>query len=364
MAANTGSPSTNLDDLLQSHPELRPHLLTNVRLTGNRIGAGAYGTVEEVAIPEAGAFGAAKKIHDYLQDPGLVPARSFGNVGAQFVQECELLSTIEHHNIVKFFGIYFFPGSRLPALVMERLHTSLHDLLNPPFKPKLPLPLKLKCSILCDVASALLHLHLELSPPVYHCDLSARNVVLSKEMVAKIVDLGLVRRPLMRAASSFSVGAGALVYMPPEVLSNIVSGTQPSNASVDIFSLGVLTIFVISEVFPCNLLPPTYPDPQTNLLVARTELERRQQYMDKLNEQLKACDQFHGDHPLIKLIQQCLHNEPSQRPDIRAALNLLERARDVCWDQQTESDLRDQLAKDLWLQSPTEEVDETPTQQV
>ena len=320
--------------------------------------------MEEVAIPEAGTFCAAKKIHDYLQDPGLVPARSLENVGVQFVKECELLSTIEHHNIVKFFGIYFFPGSRLPALVMERLHISLHDLLDPPLTPKLPLPLKLKCSILCDVSSALLHLHLELSPPVYHCDLSARNVVLGKEMVAKIVDLGLVRRPLMRAASSFSMGAGALVYMPPEVLSNIVSGTEQSNASVDIFSLGILTIFVISEVFPCDLPPPTYSDPQSNQLVARTELERRRQYMEMVNEQLKACDQFHGDHPLIKLIQQCLHNEPSQRPDIRVALNLLERARDASLDQQTESDLRDQLAKGLWLQSPKEEVNEIPTHKV
>ena len=37
-------------DLLRENPELRPFVVSNVRLTGTRIGAGAYGSVEEVEI--------------------------------------------------------------------------------------------------------------------------------------------------------------------------------------------------------------------------------------------------------------------------------------------------------------------------
>ena len=44
---------------IQSHPELEPFMLSNVQLTGTTIGAGAYGSVEEV-----GAICAAKTIHD------------------------------------------------------------------------------------------------------------------------------------------------------------------------------------------------------------------------------------------------------------------------------------------------------------
>ena len=38
------------------------------------------------------------------------------------------MSTLRHPHIVQFLGVCFLPGSRLPALVMELLLTSLHDL--------------------------------------------------------------------------------------------------------------------------------------------------------------------------------------------------------------------------------------------
>ena len=51
-------------DFLGDNPELRPFVLSDVRLTGTRIGSGAYGSVEEVAIPVEAA---AKKIHETAQ---------------------------------------------------------------------------------------------------------------------------------------------------------------------------------------------------------------------------------------------------------------------------------------------------------
>ena len=45
-------------------PELEQFVLRNVRLTGVSLGAGAYGSVEEVEIP--GARIAAKKLHPEL----------------------------------------------------------------------------------------------------------------------------------------------------------------------------------------------------------------------------------------------------------------------------------------------------------
>ena len=72
-------------EFLRNHPELQPFVLTNVRLTGTTIGAGAYGSVEEVAVP--GAVCAAKKIHDVFLSSALVPS---------FVRECQLMSTLRH----------------------------------------------------------------------------------------------------------------------------------------------------------------------------------------------------------------------------------------------------------------------------
>ena len=144
------------------------------------------------------------------------------------------------------------------------------------------------------------------------------------------MDLGVARIvPRMRAAATMTKGPGASVYMPPEAVAPAKSNAQKSkyDASIDVFSLGVVAIFTIGEAFPCDLQEPTYLDDDTGLLVARTELQRRSEYMRHVNEQLRACGQLRGDHPLIRLIQGCLHNGPHKRPSIREVLRLLEEAR-------------------------------------
>ena len=323
---------------LRDHPGLRPFVLSDVRLTGTEIGGGAYGKVEEVVFPVGAA---AKTIYHFLRE---------AKAATEFVRECQLMSTLRHPNIVQFLGVAFFPDSRLPALVMERLLTSLHDLLAPDTSPPsgVVTPLSffsvaLKCSVLHNVACGLAYLH-ERSPPVIHRDLSARNVLLDSEMVAKIADLGMARIvPRVRAAATMTKGPGALVYMPPEAFAPIRSNTEKSkyDASIDVFSLGVVTIFTIGGVFPCDPLEPTFFNDETGLIVGRSELQRRSEYMRYANEQLRACGQLCGDHPLIRLIQQCLHNGPHKRPSIREVLHLLEEARVGVRDGESERNKRE-----------------------
>ena len=343
-------------DLLRDNPELRPFVLSNVRLTGTTIGAGAYGSVEEVAIP--GAICAAKKIHEIFLDRSEIPPSEIRKNLAQFVRECQLMSTLRHPNIVQFLGVCFFPGTRLPALVMERLLTNLHDLLDPEIDPPPPpdapkpfFPLGLKCSILHNVANGLAYLH-ERAPPIIHRDLSARNVLLNSGMVAKIADLGVARIvPRMRAAATMTKAPGASVYMPPEAIAPAASNAERSkyDASIDIFSFGVVTIFTIGETFPCDPLAPNYLDESSGLLVARTELQRRSGYMRNVNIQLRACGQLCGDHPLIRLIQQCLHNGPHKRPNIHQVLHLLDEARAGIRDEESERN-RQELVQALQTQ--------------
>ena len=312
---------------LRDHPGLRPFVLSDVQLTGTEIGGGAYGKVEEVVFPVGAA---AKTIYNFLRE---------AKAATEFVRECQLMSTLRHPNIVQFLGVAFFPGSRLPALVMERLLTSLHDLLAPDTPPPsgtvAPLSffsMALKCSVLHNVACGLAYLH-ERSPPIIHRDLSARNVLLDSEMVAKIADLGVARIvPHMGAAATMTKGPGALVYMPPEAFAE----KSKYDASIDTFSFAIITIFTIGGVFPCDPQEPTYVDENSGLLVARTELQRRSKYMRYVNEQLCACGQLRGDHPLFRLIQQCLHNLPAKRPGIREVLHLLEEARAGVRDEESE----------------------------
>ena len=323
---------------LGDHPELRPYVLSDVQLTGTTIGHGAYGSVEEVTVPVCGA---AKTVHDLLLAS---PKITF-----QFAEELKLMSALRHPNIVQFLGLCFFPGSRLPALVMEQLMTSLHDLLDPetddaqPPSRDAPRPLSLftmglKCRVLHNVASGLAFLH-ERSPPIIHRDLSAKNVLLTSELVGKIADLGVARIvPRMRAAATMTKAPGASPYMPPEAIAPAESDEQKSkyDVSIDVFSFGVVTIFTIGETFPCDPLAPTYTNRETGLLVARTELQRRSKYMQNINTQLRACGLLRGDHPLIQLIQQCLQNVPAKRPSIREVLGLIELARAGIRDEESE----------------------------
>ena len=65
------------------------------------------------------------------------------------------------------------------------------------------------------------------------------------------------------------------------------------------------------QVFPGDLLEPTYADSETSdNLVARSEVERRGRYLDQLEKMLPDGD----NHPLIHLVKQCLRNTPLQRP--------------------------------------------------
>ena len=325
------------DDFLRDHPGLRPFVLFDVQLTGTRIGGGAYGRVDEVAFT---VDAAAKTIYALLQEGEDLP-----KAVSDFVRECQLMSTLRHPNLVQFLGVAFFPGSRLPALVMERLLTSLHDLLAPdtPPHPDAVSPIAffsmaLKCSVLQDVARGLSYLH-EQSPPIIHRDLSARNVLLNSGMVAKIADLGVARIvPRNRAAATMTKGPGALIYMPPEAFSPATSNTEMSkyDSSIDIFSLGIVSIFTISETFPCDPLSATHLDQDSGLLVARTELQRRSEYMVSVHEKLHACGQLRADHPFIRLIQQCLHNGPHKRPSIHEVQCLLEEARACFADGESE----------------------------
>ena len=327
-------------EFLQDHPELEQFLLSNVRLTTTTIGAGAYGSVEEVAVP--GAICAAKKIHDFFLNAAQVPLAAIRQASVQFVRECQLMSTLRHPNIVQFLGVCFFPGSRLPALVMERLLTSLHDLLDPetdppppPDAPKPFFPLSLKCSILHDVASGLTYLH-ERSPPIIHRDLSARNVLLNSGMVAKIADLGVARIvPRMRAAATMTKGPGAVVYMPPEAMEDIPEDEKDDDEkskarygkSIDIFSFGVVAIFTLCQTFPKKLLASAYRI--GGRMLGRTELERRARYMRIIHRQLRE------KHPLLQMIEGCL-DFPEDRPSIGEVLRLLEEAKAEVRDEQTD----------------------------
>ena len=125
---------------------------------------------------------------------------------------------------------------------MERLDGSLDDLLE-----TVPnIPLSLKRSVLEDVAKGLLYLHTH-DQQIIHRDLTAKNVLLTSSLVAKITDFGnsrIVNLQPGQLARTLSRLPGTLVYMPPEAFS-VSSHYGPS---LDVFSFGHLALFTLTQV--------------------------------------------------------------------------------------------------------------------
>ena len=193
-----------------------------------------------------GLICAGKKIYEILLDAGNV---GVDNISQKYLRECELMSDLRHPNVTQFLGVCFLPNCQLPVLVMERLDGSLDDLLE--IVPNIPLVLKR--STLEDVAQGLLYLHAH-DPQIIHRDLTAKNVLLTSSLVAKITDLGNSRIVTLQPgqlARTLSRLPGTLSYMPPEALSSAAR----YGPSLDIFSFGHLALFTLTQVRELIILP-------------------------------------------------------------------------------------------------------------
>ena len=81
----------------------------------------------------------------------------------------------------------------------------------------------------------------------------------------------------------------------------------------------VTLILLHLQVFPQDLLAATYKNPNNRKqLIARSEVERREVYIDQLHRQLGK------RHPMVQLIEQCLDNDPDDRPHANVILQRLE----------------------------------------
>ena len=194
-----------------------------------------------VQVEVNGLICAGKKIHEVLLDADNAGVQ---DICRKYVQECQLMSRLCHPNITQFIGLCFLDNAQVPLLLMEKLEGSLDDLLE-----TVPnIPMVLVRSLLEDVAKGLLYLHLH-NPQIVHRDLTAKNVLLTLSLVAKITDFGnsrIVNLQPGQLARTLSCAPGTLVYMPPEALTS----TSRYGPSLDIFSFGHLALYSLTQV--CN----------------------------------------------------------------------------------------------------------------
>ena len=282
---------------------LREFIIDNIHL-GKQIGRGANGRILEAQWE--GTMVAVKEIHAIFINE--VSEAEFQAFKRSFLRECEQSSRLRHPNIVRFFGIYWPPAARTPSLVMERLYCSLTGLLE----QNSVLPIETKVSIIHDVALGLRYLHTR-TPIIIHRDLSSNNVLVSKGMEGKIGDLGTVRLVDPTRQSRMTKAPGTVDFMPPEALAAIDNIRY--ERELDVFSFGCVMVHTLSHQWPTPS-EPVVTDPVTYELKAKSEIERRSRYFDKIP--------MSKSDVLIPMIKGCLNNVPKDRISIITVCNQLE----------------------------------------
>jgi serine/threonine protein kinase len=270
--------------------------ITGVEETGKELGRGAYGVVQEAVW--WGTKCVTKRLHNILS----VEAQS--KHSKDFLTECFTWSRLRHPHIVQFLGLLFEKDSPLPVLVLEKLSTSLRRHLERSSRSEFLL--RDKVTVLHHVILGLAYLH---SLKHIHRDLTTNNILIDiLNWHAKISDFGVTRvladERIKQTTSTIVPGAEA--FMAPEAFELL----SQFSCEFDVFSYGCVMVSTVSHCWP---QPSAAKKKINGKLVALTELERRETYIDQFTSEEKEL--FAG------VIERCLEEEAKDRP---TSLSLVE----------------------------------------
>lgn len=160
-----------------------------------------------------------------------------------------VLGSIRHPNIVVLLGAC----PEFGCLVYEYLENgSLEDRLyqkdNTP-----PIPWRTRFKIASEIATGLLFLHQTKPEPVVHRDLKPANILLDRNYISKITDVGLARLVPPSIANKTTqyhktAAAGTFCYIDPEYQQTGLLGVKS-----DIYSLGVMFLQIITGKPPIGV---------------------------------------------------------------------------------------------------------------
>ena len=174
----------------------------------------------------------------------------FPSVLSQFCLQVEVLSQLRHPHLVLLLGACPETGS----LVYEYLENgSLEDyLFHQNGKP--PLPWFVRFRIVFEVACGLAFLHNSKPDPIVHRDLKPANILLDRNYVSKIADVGLAKLisdvvPDNITEYNESLIVGTLYYLDPEY-----QRTGTVRPKSDVYAFGIIILQLLTDCHPNGLI--------------------------------------------------------------------------------------------------------------
>src|SRR4051794_8112515 len=186
------------------------------------LGSGGMATVFLCEDERLGRSVAVKRLH----------AHSPEETAQRFVREAKLGASLNHPNLVSVYDTV--TDDEVVLIVMElvegeNLATALR---------RGPLPTSDALAVVRDVAGGLDHAH---SHGVVHRDIKPANVLLRKDGVTKLVDLGIATAADQTKITRSGIVLGTAAYMAPEQLDG-----SPTGPATDIYALSVVAYEALS----------------------------------------------------------------------------------------------------------------------
>ncbi|XP_010533122.1 PREDICTED: calmodulin-binding receptor-like cytoplasmic kinase 3 isoform X2 [Tarenaya hassleriana] len=212
---------------------------TNNFSESNQIGEGGFGIVYKGFLDDGPvvAIKRAKKEH-------------FENLRTEFKSEVDLLSKIEHRNLVKLLGYVDKGNERL--IITEYIgNGTLRDHLDGVGGKILDFNQRLEIAI--DVCHGLTYLHLYAEKQIIHRDVKSSNILLTEGMRAKVADFGFARGGPSDPNQTHIVTQvkGTVGYLDPEYMR-----TYQLTAKSDVFSFGILLVEILTGRRPVEAKRP------------------------------------------------------------------------------------------------------------
>ncbi|XP_062106005.1 probable L-type lectin-domain containing receptor kinase VII.2 [Humulus lupulus] len=290
------------------------HQATEGFLEKNVIGTGGNGKVYKGVLP--GGVDIAVKRISLKNDQGM----------REFLAEISSLGRLKHRNLVGLRGWCRREKGSL-ILVYDYMQNGSLDSRVFDCDESMALTWEERLKVLKDVASGIFYLHEGWEVKVLHRDIKASNVLLDKDMTARLGDFGLAKMHHHDKLASTTIVVGTVGYMAPEVVQTGRVSTQ-----TDVFGFGVLVLEVV-----CGRRPIQEGLPGLVHWVWRI-MEETGEVVSALDARIKSKGGYNMEEVerVLSLGLWCVHPEPHERPTMRQVVKLLERS--VGGDGETEEE--------------------------
>ncbi|XP_010644095.1 probable LRR receptor-like serine/threonine-protein kinase At1g53430 [Vitis vinifera] len=276
---------------------------TNNFDSANKIGEGGFGPVYKGVLSD-GSIIAVKQLSSKSKQ---------GN--REFVNEIGMISALQHPNLVRLYGCCI-EGNQLLLIYEYMENNSLARALFGREEHRLHLDWPTRKKICLGIARGLAYLHEESRLKIVHRDIKATNVLLDKDLSAKISDFGLAKLDEEENTHISTRIAGTIGYMAPEYA---MRGYLTDKA--DVYSFGVVALEIVSGKSNTNYRPK---EEFVYLLDWAYVLHEQGNILELVDPILGSNYSEEEAAKMLNLSLLCTNPSPTLRPSMSSVVSMLE----------------------------------------